>query len=86
MLTTKQVRDIMRRHINPNIWNPMWTNKTSKNCGNVRAVKAYFNGDVTHPMIKELLQAGVDLDDLNFTAGSEHNGLEGLTVRCRLAQ
>ena len=86
MLTTKQVRDIMRRHINTNIWNPMWTNKTGKNCGDVRSVKAYFNGDVTHPMIKELLQAGADLDDLNFTAGSEYNGIEGLTVRCRLAQ
>jgi hypothetical protein len=86
MLTTIQARAIMRRHINPNIWNPMWTNKTSKNPGNIRSVKVYFNGDATHPMVKELLKAGAALDDLNFTNGSEYTAIEGLTVRCILAK
>jgi hypothetical protein len=85
MLTTTQARTIIRKHINTNIWNPMWTNKTSKNPGNVRSVKVYFNGDVRHPMIKELLRAGAALDDLNFTSGSEYAAIEGLTVRCILA-
>ena len=86
MLTTTQARTIIRKHINTNIWNPMWTNKTSKNPGNVRSVKVYFNGDVSHPLIKELLQAGATVDDLNFTTGSEYTAAEGLTVRCILAK
>ena len=84
MLTTTQARAIIRKHVNINFWNPMWTNKTSKNPGNVRSVKVYFNGDVSHPLVKELLRAGADLDDLNFTTGSEYAAVEGLTVRCIL--
>jgi len=86
MLTTLKAREIIRRHVNINIWNTIWTNKTSKNPGNVRSVKVYFNGDVSHPLIKELLKAGATVDDLNFTTGSEYTAAEGLTVRCILAK
>jgi hypothetical protein len=84
MLTTLQVRAIIRKHIQTNIWNTIWTNKPSKNCGDRRTVKVYFNGAATHPMIRELRRAGVDLDDMNFTAGSQYLGAAGLTVRCVL--
>lgn len=85
MLTTLQARAIIRRHIKTNIWNTIWTNKPSKNPGNIRSVKVYFDGPPRHPMIKELLRAGATVDDLNFTSGSEHLGYPGLTVRCTMA-
>lgn len=84
MLTTRQVRDILKQHVQQNVFNPFWTNKTRKNPGNLRAVKVYLDGD-TSRVIQALVRAGVALDDINVTAGSEYRGTGGLTVRCILA-
>jgi hypothetical protein len=85
MLTTKQARDIIRKHVNINIWNTMWTNKPNRNPGQLRSVKVYFDGDMLSPLCRELLKAGAKTDDLNFTSGSEHLGYPGLTIKCILA-
>jgi hypothetical protein len=84
MLTTRQVRDILKQHVQQNVFNPFWTNKTRKNPGNLRAVKVYLEGN-TSRVIHALVRAGVDLNDINVTAGSEYRGIGGLTVRCILA-
>jgi hypothetical protein len=84
MLTTRQVRDILKQHVQQNVFNPFWTNKTRKNPGDVRSVKVYLEGN-TSRVIHALVKAGVDLNDINVTPGSEYRGVGGLTVRCILA-
>jgi hypothetical protein len=84
MLTTRQVRDILKQHVNQNVFNPFWTNKTRKDPGNLRTVKVYLEGN-TSRVIHALIKAGVNIDDINVTDGSEYRGIGGLTVRCILA-
>ena len=86
MLTTLQVRAIMHRHIKTNLWNRIWTNRW-KNSGDIRSVKCYEPGDFKQSMmlLKEL-QAKAGADNVNITAGSEHMGCSGITVRCVIAK
>lgn len=84
MLTTKQVRAIIRKHIpNAGSWyNPIWTNKVKDLT--VRNVKCYDAGDNT-ALIAELQQlAGTENVRTTPPAGNwSHAG--GIIVTCRPA-
>ncbi len=74
MLTTKQVRDIMRKH-NPH--RTLWTNKTTGDNSNIRRVKCYYY-DTDRALYDELLEK-CGLENVRVTSEG------GLTVRCVLA-
>jgi hypothetical protein len=78
MLTTKQVRAIIRKHV-PNLgtwYNPVWTNKW--NDTNQRSVKVYNSGD-TAALLQELRDlAGAE----NVRIVPNDNYCDAITVRC----
>lgn len=79
LLTTKQVRNIMR--INGADSYGMYTNKTAGHKGNLRRVKAYVRGN--HKMVTALIDA-CGAENVNITDGSEYFGWPGVTVKCVL--
>jgi len=80
MLTTTQVRAIIRKHKTVTIWDPIWTNKTSKNPGNVRSVKCYFLDDMA---LVSALRNAAGAENVRIT-DSEHSMGPGITVKCIL--
>ena len=80
MLTTTQVRAIMRKHGHRG---DIWTNKSAGHEGRERRVKIYGHG--TAAMQKELARAG-GADTLTFTVNMGYNETDGLTVRCLLPE
>lgn len=78
MLTTKQVRNVMRNHLFDS--RDIWTNKTTGDKTNIRRVKCY--------MPQDNRKANKLLADLKKAAGAENvritNGdwRMGITVRC----
>ena len=78
MLTTKQVRAIIRKHV-PNLgtwYNPVWTNKWDDT--NKRSVKVYNSGD-TAALLQELrAQAGAE----NVRIVPSKTYCDAITVRC----
>ena len=83
MLTTTQVRAIIRKHKTVSIWDPIWTNKTRKNPGNQRSVKCYFldNYDLLDALI---VAAGKE--NVKVTPGAQYSSALGpaITVKCNL--
>lgn len=80
MLTTVEVRGIMRKHGKVTLY----TNKTAGDKTRNRRVKCYFSGTTSHPLYKELIaKAGVK--NVTLTDGSWFQGPRGMTVRCVLA-
>ena len=82
LLTTLQVRNIMLK--NGVYGNSMYTNKTSKNPGNIRRVKCYrMAGDGA--LIAALREAA-GAENVNLTPGGEchRSGGPGITVKCVL--
>jgi hypothetical protein len=78
MITTKQVRAIIRKHVpNSGTWyNPVWTNKW--NDTNQRSVKVYNSGD-TAALLQELRDlAGPE----NVRIVPNDNYCDAITVRC----
>ena len=80
MLTTIQVRAIMRKH---GFGGTLYTNKSAGHEGRERRVKMYGHG--TAALQKELAQAG-GADTLTFTFNMGYNETDGLTVRCLLPE
>jgi hypothetical protein len=86
MLTTRQVRAIIRKH-NPSthpVWDPIYTNKTKSNPGNVRTVKCYYHSNTA--LLKALQQAA-GAQNVKLTTGAQHYYAlgPGITVKCVLA-
>jgi len=75
MLTTKQVRAIMRKH---NPYRTLWTNKTTGDNSNIRRVKCYYYNNRDRALYDELVQK-TGLENVRVTSEG------GLTVRCVLA-
>lgn len=87
LLTTLQVRKIMRKHGGE----PLYTNKTTGDTSNIRRVKAYYYGN--KKMLKAL-QKKCGQKNVTLTSGGGdslsgfgygYSGQPGVTVRCVLA-
>jgi hypothetical protein len=85
MLTTLEVRAIMKRYIAQSYMNPIYTNKLSE--PGHRSVKCYMpNPDVAECLIEELRkEAGAE--NVKVTAGADYmySPGPGIIVRCILA-
>ena len=83
MLTTKQVRNVMRKHLFNS--SDIWTNKTTGDVSNIRRVKCYMPQDIHEAtrLINDLKKAA-GADNVNLTSGgcSYDYGRPGITVRC----
>lgn len=83
MLTTKQVRNIIRNHRrNDPYGTGMWTNKTTGDTSNIRRVKCYYEGD---DELVALLRKAAGRENVTVTSGAFFSG-EGITVRCVIAE
>ena len=85
MLTTTQVRAIIRKHKTVHaVWDPIYTNKTNKNPGNVRSVKCYF---LNNTALLKALQKAAGAENVKLTDGATHYAAlgPGITVKCVLA-
>lgn len=83
MLTTVQVRDIMRSAGRREIY----TNKTRVNCGSERRVKCYMPDTTARAqeLLRKLVEAAGE-DNVTVTDGDlNYHGTPGITVRCTLA-
>jgi hypothetical protein len=78
MITTKQVRAIMRKH-NPQ-WAVIYTNITRKNPGMLRSVKCYYG---SNDQLLNALRRAAGKDNVNLTKGSYYG--PAITVKCQLA-
>jgi hypothetical protein len=81
MLTTTQVRAIMRE----NGGFPAYTNKSAGHTGNIRRVKAYYNGNAK---MLAALREKCGISNVNLTDGASYvrgPSLRAVTVRCTLA-
>ena len=80
LLTTLQVRDIMRA----NGGVPEYTNKTTGHTGRDRRVKCYYNGNAK---MVTALQKVCGKDNVKVTSGELHRWSRGsgVTVKCILA-
>ena len=83
MLTTKQVRNIMRNHLFDS--RDIWTNKTTGDTTNIRRVKCYMPNDTRKAtrLINDLKKAA-GADNVNLTTNNHAYGYgrPGITVRC----
>jgi hypothetical protein len=80
MLTTKQVRAIMRQY--PISRYGVYTNKTKGHTGVNRRVKCYYgNNDA---LLNALIKAAGS-NNVNLTAGYGYSANAGITVKCVLA-
>ena len=84
MLTTKQVREIMREHGKGSY--EMYTNKTRGDTSNRRRVKCYYRSGKDYPLLEELIKAA-GADNVMVTKGSDgfYTSGMGLVVKCVLA-
>ena len=85
MLTTLEVRAIIRKH-NPSIhpvWDPIYTNKTRKNPGNLRSVKCYY---LNNKKLLNALRRAAGKQNVTLTPGADWYGALGpaITVKCML--
>lgn len=82
MLTTTEVRAIMRKHGRESIW----TNKAPGHAGNVRTVKCYepWDFDVYTRLSRELCKKA-GRDNVSFTSGGGEVGMPGIVVKCVIA-
>ena len=81
MLTTKQVRHIMRNHLFNS--SDIWTNKTTGDMSNIRRVKCYMPGEnkKANALLADLNKAA-GRANVSITNGSDYYGRPGITVRC----
>lgn len=83
MLTTKQVRNIMRKHLTSTYG--LYTNKTAGDTTDIRRVKCYMPRNTKEGMsLLSELRASAGVSNVNVTKG-EHSwgyGRPGITVRC----
>ena len=84
MLTTKQVRNVMRNHLFNRA--DIWTNKTSGNFSIYRSVKCYVPSNDTKAaaLLAALVEAAGE-DNVKVTDGSEYLAWPGIIVRCTIA-
>ena len=84
MLTTLQVRAIIRKHTDSQFVDPIYTNKTRKNPGNQRTVKCYY---YRNAKLLKALQKAAGKQNVNLTVGGKWYGAQGpgITVKCVLA-
>jgi hypothetical protein len=82
MITTQQVRDIIRTH-RPGAL--VYTNKTPGHKGPERRVKCYYRGDTE---LLFLLQTAAGAENVTVTAGDNGNGYyrvaKGIVVKCHI--
>ena len=83
MLTTKQVRNIMRKHGH----NELWTNKTTGDTTNIRRVKCYapYNNAKLNALLAELNKLAGKAN-VRMTSGEQTYGYgrPGIVVKCVL--
>jgi hypothetical protein len=81
MITTQQVRDIIRTH-RPDAL--IYTNKTTGYKGPERRVKCYFRGDTE---LLAALKKAAGADNVSVTAGGDgyYSIGQGIVVKCVLA-
>lgn len=79
MLTTKQVRAIIKQHSISS--RHIFTNKTTGHTGSDRRVKIYFNNDIA---LLKVLQKAAGKDNITLTKGGDsiYSRGPGLTVKC----
>jgi hypothetical protein len=84
MLTTKQVRAIIRKHIpNAGSWyDPIWTNKLKNPA--LRTVKCYNTAANSTALIAELHQLAGE-ENVRLTPNAPWARAGGIIVTCRLA-
>jgi hypothetical protein len=83
MLTTKQVRNIMRNHLTSTYG--LYTNKTTGDTTNIRRVKCYMPRDNREATkLINALKKAAGADNVNLTSGEATYGYgrPGITVRC----
>ena len=83
MLTTKQVRNIMRKHLTSTYG--LYTNKTAGDTTNIRRVKCYMPHKTKEGMsLLAELRASAGVGNVNVTKGDQSYGCgrPGITVRC----
>jgi hypothetical protein len=82
MLTTKQVRAIIKQHRPDGMWG-VYTNKTAGDTTNRRKVKCYFRNDVD---LFRALQKAAGRANVYLTPGSDycHSIGPGIIVNCVL--
>ena len=80
MITTQQVRDIIRTH-RPGAL--IYTNKTTGHKGPERRVKCYYRGDTE---LMSALQKAAGADNVTLTAGGDgyYSVGQGIVVKCVL--
>ena len=78
MITTQQVRDIIRAH-RPN--SLIYTNKTNGHKGPERRVKCYYRGDTE---LLFMLQTAAGSDNVYLTGHSTMGTGRGLIVKCHI--
>lgn len=83
MLTTKQVRNIMRNHLTSTYG--LYTNKTTGDTTNIRRVKCYMPRDNREAnKLLNALRKAAGAENVKTTSGSASYGFGrmGITVRC----
>ena len=83
MLTTKQVRNVMRKHLTSTYG--LYTNKTKDDTTNIRRVKCYMPRTTKESMaLLTELRALAGASNVNVTKGDQSYGYgrPGITVRC----
>jgi hypothetical protein len=80
MITTQQVRDIIRTH-RPGAL--IYTNKTTGHKGPERRVKCYYRGDTE---LMSALQKAAGAENVSVTAGGDgyYSTGQGIVVKCVL--
>lgn len=80
LLTTTQVRAIMRTHGGE----PLYTNKSLGHTGNIRRVKAYYFNNKEDRTMLRVLNKACGRENVTVTEGSDQHGVPGITVKCVL--
>ena len=83
MLTTKQVRNVMRKHLTSTYG--LYTNKTKDDTTNIRRVKCYMPRNTKEAMaLLTELRNLAGPSNVNVTSGDHPYGAcrPGITVRC----
>ena len=83
MLTTKQVRNIMRNHLTSTYG--LYTNKTTGDTSNIRRVKCYMPRDTREATkLINALKKAAGAENVKLTSGevAYSRGCPGITVRC----
>lgn len=85
MLTTLEVRAIMKSHISASYWNPIYTNKLAK--PGQRSVKCYMPEDTVAESLLTELRQKAGAENVKVTEGAPYFGGIGpaIIVRCLMA-